>query len=217
MSKKPTTQKPPKPKTKPSSAIEPIDMIISGNAPAVPSKKIPQKVKTKTVTQMKTLGGGGHLPSIPSPEDLKKIGKKIPGMDRWIYGSQFMACTELLETELNDLLDNGLLIAIMPNGAKYNRHFDHCSIKDLRFPLLQVFELEDQGKLYLGDSFVNEREAYRRYKSGESLGGGEKKILLSLSPNKTEVNYVQTSCIKKQFERSLKNFGRISPQLLLPT
>ena len=133
----------------------------------------PQKSTTRAPAPTSPIRGGSYVPS-PS-EIVKNLPKEtIPGIPRWIYGSRLMACAELTKSELTDFLDKRLLKAYKWDDTVYNRHFDFESFENLRFPLLDVLELEEEGVLFLDDN-LNDIQRWRELYRGAKQGKSDKK------------------------------------------
>jgi hypothetical protein len=128
----------------------------------------PQRSETKAPQPTKPLSGWGYRPRKPTVKDLEELPKAIQGLPRWIYGLELMAHTILSNAALMVLIKEKKLKAYTRDDTIYEPYFDLDSFKDLKFSWADVFELEDQGLLYMGDNedIQRYRQMFQAWKKG---------------------------------------------------
>lgn len=158
-------------------------------------------MKTKTKNPQKNLvtmapppiGPIGSRSSVEKHTIIKDSVKwpgRIPGIPRWMFEGDLILCAELPKPELIAFIKNGKLKAYTKDGLiDYYSPDAHVSLQYLQFSFVDLFELEDQGLLYLGDSLdiQHYRKVYQTAKGKtdkeqplkeeiESSGPKEKKL-----------------------------------------
>ena len=133
------------------------------------------------------------------PQDLPEQKRRIPGIPRWIDGNRLLACAELTNLELKAMLQEGSLRGYKTDGALYSPYFDFYSVEALRFYLMDIFELETEGRLHLGDSWDIQcwRKLYRKDKEEQN----EKRKAPFPCPPGTEWNEVWLTLVDEDTVR----------------
>lgn len=160
-----------------------------------PIKGPPQKATSKAPDATKPVGGGYYVPREPTLKGLEELPKKIPGCPQWINSPQLKAYTTLSEATFRVLIKKKKLKAYTPDDTIYYPYFDNYSFEDLRFGLVDVLELENQGLLYLDDS--PEIDHYRKaWKKGLAFDGPIKKNLEKSNDLKKDEHLKNPAVIK---------------------